>query len=448
MVLVEIKNFQSIAHETIEIDGFSALVGRSNIGKSAIVRAIKAALSGSPVDSYVRHDINCPRIKSQSKSCKCFCSVRIKSEGLDLLWEKGDAVNQYTYNGSKYTVVGRGTPDFLAQGFAPVKLGDEKEIIQVSDQFRPIFILDKSGTVVADVLSDVAKLNQINVAMRMVEKDRRETSSTRKIREEDVSVLHASLLHYEGLDEVVNKVTGLESLDQQVELRSVKMEQLEAFIEVLFNLVGQLKGLEGITSVVIPIITPLDSAYASLTILEGLNASLVSTSGAVEQLNGVENIAPPNILSLDDSYACLTTLEELTSSLVGKSEAVEGLNGVENIVTPNIESLLSLGNAYEKLVQWDLDLDLLRKFFDRFKQFDSVPFPILDSFVSIKENYFRLDSWASRVDEVSSILPQVQTELDKANQEESDVLNEFKALGVCYTCNRPFVEDHKDCGVR
>jgi hypothetical protein len=400
VVKIEIKNFQSIAHETIEIDGFSALVGRSNIGKSAIVRAIKAALSGSPVDSYVRHDINCPRING-AKSCKCFCSVHIKAEGLDLLWEKGDTINQYTYNKTKYTVVGRGTPDFLTQDFAPVKLGDEKEIIQISDQFKPIFILDKSGTVVADVLSDVAKLNQINVAMRMVEKDRRDASATRKVREEDLAVLKASLLRYDGLDDVVKRVSDLEVLDQQTEKISIQIKQLESFIEALFDVVGRIKSLEGINLITIPDVIPLVN-------------------------NGTKFIK----------------LEDFIVSLSNKIEAVSLLNGVEIVEITNIESFLALGAAYEKLVQWASAIDLLRASFDRFQKFDVVSIPVLDSLGGVKEIYFKLDSWTAVTHELSQSLIQVKQDLDQVIEEEKSILNEFQNLEMCPTCNRSFAGDH------
>ena len=51
MLDVEIRNFQSIDHVHLRVEGFTALVGRSNIGKSAVVRAVKAALTGYPRSS-------------------------------------------------------------------------------------------------------------------------------------------------------------------------------------------------------------------------------------------------------------------------------------------------------------------------------------------------------------------------------------------------------------
>ena len=65
---VEIRNFQSIEKATIKIDGFTVVVGRSNIGKSALVRAVKAALTGAPVSSFVRHSSGCLRKTKAAKT--------------------------------------------------------------------------------------------------------------------------------------------------------------------------------------------------------------------------------------------------------------------------------------------------------------------------------------------------------------------------------------------
>lgn len=402
MVRIEIRNFQSIAHIVLEVDGFSALVGRSNIGKSAVVRAIKAALTGAPVDGYVRHSLDCQRITKGAKSCKCFCSVHIKSDDLDLLWEKGDSVNQYHYNGSNYTVVGRGTPDFLAQNFAPVKIGDEKEIIQVSDQFRPIFILDRSGTVVADVLSDVAKLDQINEATHSAEKDRKETASTRKVREQDVLSIQSSLLFYDGLDKIADQVVDLETFDCQTNDISIKVDQLERFIEIVFDLIRKVKNLE----------------QANLITISSID-SIIVNGGAFIQL------------------------EKFIFSLESKVTATSLLEGADLVETPNIDPFLNLGLAYDKLIPWVLKSDLLNRFFSQFETFDSVTLPVLDTLIATKGNYFQLNSWVTQVMETSQVVLGLKNDLEFANKDMTGVLEEFKSLGVCYACGRHF--EGKQC---
>jgi hypothetical protein len=399
VVRIEIKDFQSIDHEVIEVDGFSALAGRSNIGKSAVVRAIKAALTGPPVEGYVRHGIECPRTTRGAKSCKCFCSVHIVTEGLDLLWEKGDAVNRYKHNGEEYTAVGGGTPEFLMEGFAPIKIGDDKELVQVSDQFRPIFILDKPGTVAADILSDVAKLDQINVAIRLVEKDRKDARTTRRIREKDVLSLQTELSNYEGLDDAVGQVSALEELDLQVESINVKVKQLEQFIE-----------------------------------------SVLSTGSQIKTLKGVSLIEVPAIAPLTDEGSRFVKLKEFVEELEDRSASVLSLDGLETIEVPDFEILLVSDELRKKLIQWVSKFDLLRDFFTQFQALERVPVPVLDLLKNARDNYFGLVSWASRLIQLSQTLVEVKEELGVAIKEEADILEEFKVLGMCPTCNHSFMQ--------
>jgi DNA repair ATPase RecN len=236
---VEIKDFQSIERVVLTIDGFTALLGRSNIGKSAVIRAMKAALTGSAGTAFVRHGPSCARRVKKTKTCKCFSSVHLRGKDFDLLWEKGDAINRYTYNGQVYDRAERGVPEFLLDKFALVKVGDDQKLLQCSDQFYPIFLLDQTGGVVAEVLSDAARLDRINVAMKLAEKDRREAVSVRKVREQDLTLLAEKIGRFDGLDNVLSEVQATQ--DSLVKLGTAQqtMAQIEGFISTASNLKGE-----------------------------------------------------------------------------------------------------------------------------------------------------------------------------------------------------------------
>lgn len=402
MLRIEIKNFQSIAHEVVEVDGFSALVGRSNIGKSAVVRAIKAALTGAPVDAYVRHSLSCPRVVKGAKSCKCFCSVHLVGEGLDLLWEKGDAINQYQHNGRSYTVVNRGTPDFLADGFAMVQVGDEKDILQITDQFKPIFLLNKTGTVVADVLSDVAKLDEINTAMRLVEKDRKDANALRKVREKDVEELHSRLEAYNGLDSVIDRVTAVEKLETRVGETQVKVSKLEDFISVLMATAKRIKSLEAVAKLLIPDATPAVKAGRDYSLLCAFHTGLKSKEAAVTALLGVEAVCLPVIAGFKNTTA-----------------------------------------KYESLALWVEKVDTLKAFFDRSKKAVSVEVPSLDSLQTMKARYSKLVNLETRLQTLSLDTQAAQLAFDAITKEAEKIRGEFDALGVCHTCNRSWNSEHQ-----
>ena len=390
MIRLEVKNFQSIVHEIIDIDGFSAVAGRSNIGKSALVRAIKAALTGAPADSYVRHSKDCPRTVKGAKSCKCYCSVRITAPDLDLLWEKGDTVNHYVYNGVDHTAAGSGTPEFLGDPFAMVTMGKDKVLLQVSDQFDPIFILDKSGTVVADTLSDVAKLDQINVAMRMSERDRKEAASTRKIRDKDREQLQTGLILYEGLDEYLSQVEAVERMN------------------------GEIERLED-----------------QVTRLAHLEITLQASAERVRELTPVEGVQVPDIESVN-LHAHLILLQRLAAQYADKQRVVDLLEPASDVKIPTLEADTTL-SSLDSLGRWDARLKILKEFLTGAERADATQIEGIQPLLDITDQAKQLKVLDSRLSAILLGAKSIKQDLATAEADEKRLGKELDNF-VCPTC--------------
>jgi DNA repair ATPase RecN len=408
---VEIHNFQAIAEATFEIDGFTALVGRSNIGKSAVVRALKCALTGAEGTDFVRHDpATCARILKGNKKCKCASSVKLTADEWTLLWEKGDAINQYTTwdaSGKKqvYSRVGR-NPEMppLLRGFDPVKLGDRgRELVQVSDQFTPIFLLNLPGTVVADLLSDVAQLDDINKAMRLVTKDRKEAASTRKVREKDIKVLEHELTVYATLDNTAKKVQSVEDKHAALEGKSEQVEQVGGFLFRAAEVTRSMRSLKQALQGDLP-----------------ASDDLTDKSGRLKTISGF--------------------LQE-------RAQVIKGLKGVDDLVVPEAQDL---GDRVDRLKEVGSKLDRLRDLkqaLTTFKGFDEVEVPATPETAGVLEALGSLAGFQARLAELEASIEKTEGLLESATQEEADVLEEFEALGVCPTCTQKvgpghFEEDH------
>ena len=403
MVRVEVRNFQSIAAETVDIAGFSVVVGRSNIGKSALVRAVKAALTGAPVDNYVRHASECPKAIKGAKTCKCFCSVRIVGPDFDLLWEKGDSVNRYVFNGIEHTVVGKGTPEFLGQSFAPIYIGGDSTptLLQVADQFRPLFILDRSGTAVADVLSDVAKLDQINDAVRAVEKDKRECASTRKVRDKDFKALELALARYEGLDAVLQRVQAVTDMDAALREFEERAAQLGRFVETVTGLKKVLSELEPVADVEIPPV-----------------AALVAR--AQQRLE----------------------LSRWASHIRDKVAAVSRLDAVATLEVPDIAKVLASADALRRLSRWASQLAVLKGAFAGLTVAESVQVPDISRLSQLQAKLRTMSMWCEHVRGLEQNVARLQNALGVADADEAAVLAGFKELEVCPTCQQPVTKIH------
>lgn len=401
MIEVEIQNFQSIDRVALCIDGFTAIVGRSNIGKSSIVRAIQSALTGAAGTDFVRHGSSCERRLKNNKKCKCQATVRIATGKLALTWEKGDAVNQYTVvqDGAKkvYTAVDRGTPDFLLPDFQSVKVGSSSDLIQVSEQFSPIFLLDQSGPAVADVLSDVARLDSINEALRLANKDRKEATATRKVRERDVGELRASLGEYEGLDAAVARVDGVEGQYHVIKRVEVEVEQLGKFI--------------------------------------ASTVALVTSARALAEAVRPQLPEPQNLM---DEGAEVSRLGRWLGEVMVRAPIVRQLQGIDKVALPDGTPLAKGGSDLNRLRGWVERVGVLTGDLQGLKTVVDFPVPLSEVLVAKAKGL----NWLAECFQLGVGLTQevgeLTAQLAAATEEEKVVLEEYRELGVCPTCSQAF----------
>lgn len=357
MIRVYIQNFQAIDKASIEIDGFTALVGRSNIGKSAVIRAISGAISNEQGTKFVRHGLDCLRRTKGVKTCKCFASVHIQAPGLDLLWEKGDTVGRYVVNGTTYEALGKGFPDFLKPWFEPVEIGNTSSVLQVSDQFDPIFLLGEPGSVVADVLSDVTQLNSVNIAMRLVEKDRRDALAVLKVREKDAKGLQDRLAGYVGLEAVLLKAASIEHALVSLEALEKAVAQVDSFLVRVTSVALIVRQLMGVETVEPPGSSGLIEITSSVRLLGRLFEAWSEKTNAVKVLESVDAIDTP--IAKVCSTEVLGKLSDFQERWESKTRLVQALKLSEDVCCPVLPELKLAFSKVLKLHDW---LDRLREF--------------------------------------------------------------------------------------
>lgn len=406
MLDVEVRGFQSIEHLKIRIDGFTALVGRSNIGKSALVRAIKCALTNSLGTSFVRHNPQeCARALRKAKSCRCQASVHLKTDGFDLLWEKGDAVNRYTFNGQQYDKPGQGIPEFLVtNGLGTVKVGDDVGLIQVADQFFPIFLLNQSGPAAAEAISDVARLDRINAASRMVDKDRREAIATKKVREKDAEDLRGRLTAYEGLDAAIGQAQKAGEQLAAVQDLQAKVDTLASYALTAESLLARIRSLWAVGSVLIPD--------------EG---------------------------SLRANTLKIAALQKFSEDLIRRVDRFKAVAWVEDFLkkVPTVDPVTKAVSGLAQLDGWIARLRTYQKRFANLEAIDKLKLPAPEPLTVDHAKLRDVSKFITRLKAVQVSIQALEKELEEVSKEEEAVQGEVDALGVCPTCTQPFQVGHQ-----
>jgi DNA repair ATPase RecN len=202
---VSIQNFQSIKDLSFEIKGFTTIVGRGGIGKSAIIRAIRGALRNTKGDYFIRNGADT-------------CQVILEEEGkFRIEWEKGKG-NKYVVNDTRLESVGQSIPKEVQDcGFRVLDVLGKEFTPQIADQFNPLFLLTETGGTRAEVLADVSRINVLNQALALMEKDRKSAVSEGKSQKLKLEDVEAKLLKFQDLAVVKTLYANLQGVEANLE---------------------------------------------------------------------------------------------------------------------------------------------------------------------------------------------------------------------------------------
>lgn len=264
-----IKNFQSIRDAVLEFQGFTVITGRSNLGKSALVRALSGACFGLPGDYFIREGTD-------------QCAVGLGFDDLKLKWLKvraGKAAlgreTSLEVNGTKNTKLGKDHATLTEPfGLREIKTQYGRFRPQVAGQHDPIFLLSETEATVAEVFKMLGRVDVVTEAQRLAKKDLKDVESTVKIRLTDLEVAQKELAELSNIP-IAAKAWGieresLEHLESNKAATELELSDLVRFAGLVVHsipdlpsqgeepaaikLIAQLKKLQDLQPVVISVL--------------------------------------------------------------------------------------------------------------------------------------------------------------------------------------------------
>jgi len=217
---IEIDGYQSLVGATIPLSpGVNVIIGESDVGKSAVVRAIQGLISNQRGDGFINN-----------RAGKCY--VRIMSDSGDtVVWRKPE--NSYQLNDDeRFSKVGSSVPQDVLDAINMEPLELDKNIarsINIVEQGAPKFLVEDKESDVAKTIGAITRLQPVYNAMRAVAADRRSALGRAKTLMSEASQCRLKLAAFVDLDDEslrLARVTKAMSECQRLVDRVIQLEGL------------------------------------------------------------------------------------------------------------------------------------------------------------------------------------------------------------------------------
>jgi hypothetical protein len=223
---ITLKNFQSYKDQTVNFKpGLNLLLGTSDSGKSAILRAMSFVLYNYPKKDSLIHwgetetsvtiefsdGVKVTRIKGEGRNA----IVAIDAKGNKLEKEKID----------------KDIPDDIKLLLGNPPQDEFNGLISYADQFSPMFLVDLSPTDLPRSLSGLTGIEMLEESAKQLMQNYKSLEKQNKTDEKEYSALIAEAQTYSFVDFYENKLKDLDKDIQAISELESKISLMESFVK-------------------------------------------------------------------------------------------------------------------------------------------------------------------------------------------------------------------------
>ncbi len=217
-----IKNVQSHKDSKLVFSpGINALVGTSNNGKSAVLRALMWAITNRPLGTEIL--LSNWAYDSKGKQNEEM-SVTVEKENSTLIRRKTKTDNEYILDGEVLEAIKTDVPESVRKFFALSGTNIQKQ------QDAP-FLLSQSSGKIAEYFNRIVRVDIIDKVLTNAESTRRKMKNQFETAEENEKNLQKKLERYDWLDSVEVLLEKYKVVNEKYETLSDEKDDLESSVE-------------------------------------------------------------------------------------------------------------------------------------------------------------------------------------------------------------------------
>lgn len=273
-----IKDFQSIKEAKIEVDGFTLLLGQSNQGKSACLRAFIAAVTNRFKTNQVRSGESCATIKVKYSDSPDVLVVQRSALGGSPKMKLGSL---------EFSKLSRTVPSEVAalNNFGTLKVGEDGYSLNFHEQFQKPLLLEYSQKKVMEILSASKGLDDLNIVKECLAQKRAENrgalNSVDAILNENNAKLSLIKFNLDSLKPFIDSLLPLYTSYQHLLSNISSVDNLYSLFQELSSLesrIGKISRLLSLLSEFNSVRTSLVSACALFDLLISQHSRLAKIS--------------------------------------------------------------------------------------------------------------------------------------------------------------------------
>jgi exonuclease SbcC len=283
-------------------EGLSVIIGMTDSGKSAMIRAIRWVIENRPVgDSFRSHWGGTTKV------------TLVLDSGNIVIREKGTSSSKYYLNDQEFVGFGAGVPEEIS------KVLNINEI-NLQSQFEPHFLISRTPGEIAHTLNKIAHIDKIDSSLKNINSWGKVVDTQLKQVSESIEKCNQDLTAFDTLD-------SIEDLVVELELNELKEIQEEAKLPPLLESIRRLSEID----VTLLEFEDFEQQLHLINEILGIDDNIKQSENALEDL-----------LTLIEEFEEVTEDEKYHKKLLTLMPAVSEVSLVSDAIVEETEQVIKL----------------------------------------------------------------------------------------------------------
>ena len=425
---INIKYFQTHEDTTLEFsDGITVLVGKTDSGKTAIIRSIKLITKNKPrgngfISAFA------PKDKKNKPTTKITLTLE---DDTQIIRTKSENKNEYIIKTSEkeeaYNNFGVNIPPEIEEVIGPmsVKIDQETSLdVNMAEQLSQPFLLFESPAIKTKLIDKIARIDVLNKAIKNTKTQEAEIKSRQKVIAENLETQKTNLSLYDSLEAEKKNLEKVKDLYSKLQLKQDKLNNLQSLLNKLSEIETAIqKGTE-----------------IKKSLVSFLNFSVEKLNTLKEKQKRIQKLSELMV----NYQVCSLEIDKMNNILFQKEQVFNTYNKILDI-KEKISKQIRLSNSAITLHNLNVNIAQEQKSIQAYRNILKTEQNVLRAknniinYIKLNELNNSLNTLNQSIFTANQFIPEQKNKVQIAINELNQL---YQTIKVCPVCKKPFDINH------